>query len=70
MLPGGVGGILRSKRKPCSKRVTSMGSIKGGEEGCWSGEVTAKTWVGMWASRVTCILNVGPMASGLGGLVG
>jgi len=70
MVPGGAGGILRSKRKPCSKRVASMGSITGGEEGLWSSEVTAKTWVGIWASRKTCILNVGPTAPGLAGTVG
>ena len=60
MLPGGTGEILRSKRKPRSNRVMSMGSIRGGEEGFCSGEVTAKRWVGMWASRETCILNVDP----------
>lgn len=70
MLPGGAGKLLRSKRMPCSKRVTSMGSITGSEEEFWSCAVTAKTWVGMWASRETSILNVGPMASGLSGTVG
>lgn len=70
VLPGEAGGILRSKWKPRSKRVASIGSITGGEEGFWSAEATAKRCVGIWASRETCISNVDPMASGLAGAVG
>ena len=70
VLPGGGSGTSSSKWKPCSKRVMSIGSIIGGAEGFWSGDVTAKTWEGIWASRETCILNVAPIASGLSGTVG
>lgn len=55
-----AGGILSSTGNPCSNRARSMGSIKGGTDGFWSGCVVARTCVGMWALRTTYMSKVDP----------